>query len=798
MSAPDTSQTWRFAAEGKHPVARDFIRLGDIGPFADGFAGWVEGGYTALTSKAGPSPEFCSWRFWTKGAGKDSLICGVIRENSDSVGRPYPYFIIGSGPLRDWEEHWDLLPFACENTWCQLEYLATHRFDDVKKLEAELANIRPPSGAWEAHAAKRRSLNEIGSPLDPYASFLDLDKLKKQAAGLADQTELFVSLERGAHVDKILQISLWHHLFRESLKAAPNALFLGGTLEKAWLAAFKRSLAAPDFVQLWSVSSAGLWKNTIGAEYSMDLSSLGKEPVSAERPCGSDVRYDPAFEELQAEVDRLSSPTASGSVNWEKIVRFASDILAHKSKDLVVASYLAVALIYTRQHEGFSIGVRLLADLMGKYWEELYPSKDRMRGRLRSMEWWVEKSETALRQLPQASVPAAQAALLREHAERLDRLMRQHLDGPPSLAAIREWIGTLATEAEEKPVPEAPQQQPAPAQPAPAPEPKPAPPAAAVSYADTPVAHVIASPQGAQRMLENHLQRLREIAGYLRQQDSTNPLVYRLNRKSLWFTVEDLPPATNGRTRITAPDNQLIKMLFDLRNTGNAEALLKAAEGRLALFIFWLDLNRLVAEALIRLGNRHQKAHGVVCQETAFLLHRLPGLEELSFADGTPFANPETRNWLKGIAFDSKPAARAKPAAAPDSAPVEDRIAGEIADAQALIRKGKLLEATERLQQKLNHATSSREKVLWRLAISRMLIDAKQGRLALPHLEQILRDIDAYRLEEYEPALTLRGLKLILSGLESQTDASFRVKTADVLYRIARLDMAEAVRLGKS
>jgi type VI secretion system protein VasJ len=129
---------------------------------------------------------------------------------------------------------------------------------------------------------------------------------------------------------------------------------------------------------------------------------------------------------------------------------------------------------------------------------------------------------------------------------------------------------------------------------------------------------------------------------------------------------------------------------------------------------------------------------------------------------------------------------------------VEDRIAGEIADAQALICKGKLLEATERLQQKLNHATSSREKVLWRLAISRMLIDAKQGRLALPHLEQILRDIDAYRLEEYEPALTLRGLKLILSGLESQTDASFRVKTADVLYRIARLDMAEAVRLEKS
>jgi type VI secretion system protein VasJ len=381
--------------------------------------------------------------------------------------------------------------------------------------------------------------------------------------------------------------------------------------------------------------------------------------------------------------------------------------------------------------------------------------------------------------------------------ERLDRLMRQHLDGPPSLAAIREWTETLATEAEENPGPEAPQPQPA-AQPAAAPEPKPAPEIAPVSYPEARVVQDYQSPQGAQRMLENHLQRLREIAGYLWQQDSANPLVYRLNRKSLWFTVEDLPPATGGRTRIPAPDNQVIKMLFELRNTGNAEALLKAAEGRLSQFIFWLDLHRLVAEALVRLGNRHQKAHGVVCQETAFLLHRLPGLEELSFADGTPFANPETRNWLKGIAFDSKTSGEARPAAAPNSTPAEDRIALDVADAQALIRKGRLLEALEKLQQKLNHASSSRERVLLRLAISQMLLNARQGKLALPHLEQVLRDIDTYRLEEYEPALTLRGLKLALSGLESQTEPSFKVKTADVLYRIARLDMAEAIRLGKS
>ena len=45
----------------------------------------------------------------------------------------------------------------------------------------------------------------------------------------------------------------------------------------------------------------------------MDLLSLGKEPISADQPTGSDVRYEPEFEELQAEIDKMSNPAASGS-----------------------------------------------------------------------------------------------------------------------------------------------------------------------------------------------------------------------------------------------------------------------------------------------------------------------------------------------------------------------------------------------------------------------------------------------------------------------------------------------------
>ena len=51
----------------------------------------------------------------------------------------------------------------------------------------------------------------------------------------------------------------------------------------------------------------------------MDLISLGKEPISEDKPTGEDVRYEPEFEELQGEIDKLSSPSASGTIDWEKI-----------------------------------------------------------------------------------------------------------------------------------------------------------------------------------------------------------------------------------------------------------------------------------------------------------------------------------------------------------------------------------------------------------------------------------------------------------------------------------------------
>ena len=124
-------------------------------------------------------------------------------------------------------------------------------------------------------------------------------------------------------------------------------------------------------------------------------------------------------------------------------------------------------------------------------------------------------------------------------------------------------------------------------------------------------------------------------------------------------------------------------------------------------------------------------------------------------------------------------------------------MAEEIQKAQALAKKKKLVEAVESLQQHLHNSSSERDRLLWRLALSQLLVNSKKPGLALPHLGHILRDLDLYRLDKWDPELALSVLKTVLVGFNSQYDQDSKKNATEVLSRIATLDPAEALRLEK-
>lgn len=518
----------------------------------------------------------------------------------------------------------------------------------------------------------------------------------------------------------------------------------------------------------------------------MDLAALGKEPISPDQPCGSDTRYDPLFEQLQAEVDRSSLPSVAGAVDWEKVVILATEVLSQKSKDLLVAGYLAVALIHTRQLRGLAVALKVYRDLLECHGSGLFP--ERQRGRLRSVEWWLEKSEMALEPLNDCSIDPNELVSMQENVEKLGQLLDGLLPEAPSLQVLRGFLQRAAQSPATIDSDRTPPETESPS----------APIAEGQEPAQAVVERKMPPPPDNRIAVEECLQPLLETAILLRDRDLGNPLAYRFFRFVCWAGVVDLPPTNAGRTLLSPPSVQLRNQLAELRRGGDSKTLLEAVEGQLGQFIFWLDLNRLAAEALAGLGSV-QTAVDAVVEETSFLLQRLPGLDKLAFADGFPFADADTRQWLKRTMLGVEKGAVAHPIRTADlKLELDDaRRPGELDAAGTLIGEWELMEGIDRFQARLKDSSSERERLRWRLALSRELMDAEQTKYALPQLEQVITDIANYRLEVYEPALALEGLKLAWRGFRSQAESHFKEKAMDVLQQIGRIDLAEMVRLSQ-
>ena len=124
------------------------------------------------------------------------------------------------------------------------------------------------------------------------------------------------------------------------------------------------------------------------------LKKLGKGAGRRGRaPCGGDVSYDPASEAIQAEFDKLTRASkAMTPVDWPRVVA-ARRILSRKSKDFTIACRLGVGLLHTERIAGLGLGAEVLGDMIGTFWNDMYPPIGRERRRLNALAWWKEHAK---------------------------------------------------------------------------------------------------------------------------------------------------------------------------------------------------------------------------------------------------------------------------------------------------------------------------------------------------------------------------------------------------------------------
>ncbi len=504
----------------------------------------------------------------------------------------------------------------------------------------------------------------------------------------------------------------------------------------------------------------------------MDYTELGKKPIPGLSPAGQDARNDPAFEIVTAEIEKLSSATLTGGIDWKKAAAAAATILDEKSKDLLVMAYLCIALEKCEGLGGLAKGIHILREGVETFWEDMFPAKKRMRGRKNAVEWLTDRIRDDLPSLQAEQWSAADRERFLEDFDALDRFLSENMeDAPILIPLVNEVSAKVAAEEKSAPTPETP------------------PPAPSAPVSGRPsVPEFGPADMDAEKALDQTFDVLGRVSVLLGTLDPPHPLAFRLNRIAAWMQINELPPATGSKTLIPGPESQIVVALQTLYQSRYWKDLLQTAESHVRQFLFWLDLSRYVAESLQGLG--HQEGADVVCDETLLYVKRISGIEQLSFEDGTPFADETTKNWLNSL--QEKQGDNGAGNGLPGARDIRSAVEEALTQARRLIGDHKTTEALRLVNEGLCRPSSVKEKFLWQQGLCRLFFELQQPRLAVPQMQDMLAVIDAHGIERWEPDLATEALAVIATGLRMQPEID-QDQVGRVLDRLARLDPVRAL-----
>ncbi|MEH6353486.1 type VI secretion system protein TssA [Pseudomonas sp. 3JA] len=134
------------------------------------------------------------------------------------------------------------------------------------------------------------------------------------------------------------------------------------------------------------------------------------EPISAESPCGPDLRYEPEYDQLRElrREDDTSLPTGvwQSSIKralWPDLERLATTLLLERSKDLMISAWLGEAWLHMAGLEGLPGSLALVTGLCERYPEQLHPQAEEgdQSWRVIPLEWLARRySEVLLTRVP--------------------------------------------------------------------------------------------------------------------------------------------------------------------------------------------------------------------------------------------------------------------------------------------------------------------------------------------------------------------------------------------------------------
>jgi type VI secretion system protein VasJ len=473
---------------------------------------------------------------------------------------------------------------------------------------------------------------------------------------------------------------------------------------------------------------------------------LAKCAISPNDFAGSDLRYCPEYEELESEVARDAALRGVTQTDWKLVRERSETFLGTHSKDLRVAAWLAWSLFQCESYNGLHAGLVLLRSLISDHWDEIHPRKPRTRAA--AVSWLCLRLEKI--QFEQVAI-AAQLALFRQLIDDLHTIessLSLHLgEGAPLLLPLCRRLDELLTRAGQG-------------------HPEPGSLGAAFAQVKHVAEQLIApgapvdNEKNAHKALRTLQDQTRPLCLYWLKQKASDIRAIRLARTLLWLPIETLPE--HNAEKITAlrgvPADKLTGFQERFAQRQYAD-LMTELEACMTRSPFWLDGQRSTWECLEAMQAEHAMREVEI--QLALFLQRVPGLEELQFHDGTPFADPQTRLWIRASVLPhlkaSEPPPDLHPKGGDTTAPWEQGLQ----DALPTLQASGLKIAVQQLKKEMRMAGNRREHFLWQLTLARLCFHAKKYELARVQLTALDKLLHSSGLHDWEPDLALEVLNLL-------------------------------------
>lgn len=140
----------------------------------------------------------------------------------------------------------------------------------------------------------------------------------------------------------------------------------------------------------------------------IDLEKL-LSPISGDKPTGENLRYEGTYDRLREARHEDDSTLTQGiykkalkKADWREVERTCTDALQNRSKDIQIAAWLTESWIHLRGFSGCRDGLKLLTELMSRFWDDLHPqmTEGDPESRVGTLVWINEKLSMQLKVIP--------------------------------------------------------------------------------------------------------------------------------------------------------------------------------------------------------------------------------------------------------------------------------------------------------------------------------------------------------------------------------------------------------------